>query len=93
MSGRCSVCGVELTVNNARRYNGRWIGRCRSCESLANRKSHQDRVHREASRLIDGLDAAWDFVVWCSQQDYRGPMPEHVRRACDLLAQRHEDAS
>lgn len=33
--------------------------------------------------------AAWNFVVWCSQQDYRGPMPEHVLQARSLLAQAH----
>lgn len=32
--------------------------------------------------------AVWNFVVWCSQQDYRGPMPEHVQRACELLTER-----
>ena len=30
----CRRCGVTLTEENARTYQGRWIGACRSCESV-----------------------------------------------------------
>lgn len=44
-----------------------------------------DQERRRADRAEEALKPFADFAVWCSQQDYRGPMPEFVRRACDLL--------
>lgn len=29
----CRRCGVRLTVDNARTYDGRWVGACRTCET------------------------------------------------------------
>lgn len=44
-----------------------------------------DGSWRPLASVLAEYRAALDFVVWCSQEDYRGPMPEHVRRARDLL--------
>ena len=30
----CRTCGAKLTEDNARIYQGRWVGACRRCESL-----------------------------------------------------------
>lgn len=34
------------------------------------------------------LREAWEFVRSCAAEDYRGPMPQHVRRARALVARR-----
>ena len=49
------------------------------------------RPRRESP--VNLLADVWEFVRWCAAEDYRGPMPEHVRRAQALLGcgLAHED--
>lgn len=35
MRNTCGACGVALTPLNARWFRGRWVGKCRPCESKA----------------------------------------------------------
>lgn len=44
--GKCRGCGCTLTSGNARRYEGRWVGACRECES----QEAQDRYYAKRER-------------------------------------------
>ena len=39
----CRRCGLKLTLENARTFDGRWTGACRDCEKLIGRERQGDR--------------------------------------------------
>ena len=39
----CRRCGLKLTLENARTFDGRWTGACRDCEKLISRERQGDR--------------------------------------------------
>jgi transposase-like protein len=43
----CRRCQVPLSTDNARRFNGRWVGACRKCETaegVARQRQHFEMV-------------------------------------------------
>lgn len=61
----CRRCGVDLDQWNARRARGRWVGACRSCETVesmgraARRRATVAPNHRRAGRCQEHDDLAW----------------------------------
>lgn len=52
----CSRCGVVLTEENARQYQGRWVGKCRQCEKVLQARWARDRdLTTLAVRIPDPL--------------------------------------
>jgi hypothetical protein len=42
---KCRRCEVVLTLDNARTYQGRWVGACRHCESvMASERYHAKKA-------------------------------------------------
>lgn len=81
-AAECRRCGDPLTTRNARRYQGRYVGACRQCESdESGQRAKGRRLLRQMEREVEARAA----LCHALEQVYAGDQAVETDAVLDQL--------